>query len=93
MRGVLDRERAQIGVLVSFNEATQPMRTEAASAGFYTSPWGQHLKIPLLTVAELLAGKRIDMPAGGAHMTQVALPPVPEATVHPDQLSLGRMSV
>jgi len=36
-----------------------------------------------------LAGKRIDMPAGGAHMTQVALPPTPEETVHPDQLSLG----
>jgi hypothetical protein len=29
------------------------------------------------------------MPAGGAHMTQVALPPTPEETVHPDQLSLG----
>jgi hypothetical protein len=25
----------------------------------------------------------------GAHMTQVALPPTPEETVHPDQLSLG----
>ena len=89
LRGVLDREQAQIGVLISFNESTQPMRTEAASAGFYSSPWGQHPKIQLLTVAELLSGKRIDMPAGGAHMTQVALPPVPEVTVHPDQLSLG----
>ncbi|MGI8801444.1 MAG: hypothetical protein ACR2KV_04625 [Solirubrobacteraceae bacterium] len=43
----------------------------------------------LLTVAELLAGKKLDMPAGGAHMTQVALPPTPEPTVNPDQLSLG----
>lgn len=68
---------------------TQPMRTEAASAGVYKSPWGQHPKMQLLTIAELLAGKRIDMPAGGAHMTQVALPPTPEETVHPDQLSLG----
>jgi DNA modification methylase len=88
LRGVLDRERAQIGVLISFNEPTQPMRTEAASTGFYTSPWGQHPRIQLLTVAELLAGKRIDMPAGGAHMTQVALPPTPE-DINPDQLSLG----
>ena len=82
-------EQAEIGVLISLREPTQLMRTEAASAGFYTSPWGQHPKIQLLTIAELLAGKRIDMPAGGAHMTQVALPPTPEAAVHPDQLSLG----
>jgi DNA modification methylase len=89
LRGVLDREQAQIGVLISFNEPTQPMRTEAASAGFYASPWGQHPRMQLLTVAELLAGERIDMPAGGAQMTQVALPPTPEEAVHPDQLSLG----
>jgi DNA modification methylase len=89
LRGVLDREQAQIGILISFNEPTQPMRTEAASAGFYSSPWGQHPKIQLFTVAELLAGKRIDMPAGGSQMTQVALPPTPEVTVHPDQLTLG----
>jgi hypothetical protein len=40
-------------------------------------------------MSELLEGKRIDMPAGGAHMTQVALPPTPEVMVNPDQLSLG----
>lgn len=89
LRGVVDREKAEIGVLISFNEPTHPMRAEAASAGFYTSPWGQHPRLQLLTVAELLAGERIDMPAGGAHMTQVALPPTPEELVHPDQLSLG----
>ncbi len=87
--GVLQREQAQIGVLISFKQPTQPMRQEAASAGFYASPWGQHSRLQLLTVAELLAGKRLDMPAGGTHMTQVALPPTPEPLVHPDQLSLG----
>lgn len=88
LRGVLDREKAQIGVLISFAEPTKPMRQEAASAGFYKGAWGQHPKVQLLTVAELLDGKQIDMPAGGAHMTQVALPPTPEV-VHPDQLDLG----
>jgi DNA modification methylase len=87
--GVLQREEAEMGVFISFNESTGPMRTEAASAGFYKSPWGQHPKVQLLTVAELLEGKRIDMPAGGSHMTQVALPPTPEEVVHPDQLGLG----
>jgi site-specific DNA-methyltransferase (adenine-specific) len=82
--GVVQREQAQIGVLISFNVPTQPMRTEAASAGFYESPWGNHPKIQLMTVSDLLAGKKIDMPAGGAHVTQVALPPTPEPTVHPD---------
>jgi len=60
--GVVEREDAQIGVLVSFEEPTGPMRTEAASAGFYDSPWGKHPRIQLITVAELLAGKRIDFP-------------------------------
>jgi hypothetical protein len=88
LRGVLDREQAQIGVLLSLHPPTQPMRQEAASAGFYSSPWGQHPRMQILTVADLLDGRKLDMPAGGAHMTQVALPPAPEA-VNPDQLSLG----
>lgn len=91
LRGVIERENAQLGVLISFNEPTQAMRQEAASVGFYQSPWGQHPRLQLLTVGDLLAGKRVDMPAGGAHMTQVALPPTPEETVHPDQLSLGEL--
>ena len=60
--GVIDREGAQIGVLVSLNEPTGPMRTEAASAGFYESPWGKHPRIQLITVGELFEGKRIDFP-------------------------------
>lgn len=87
--GVIQREQAELGVLISFHEPTQPMRTEAASAGFYQSPWGNHPKIQLVTVGQLLAGHKLDMPAGGAHMTQVALPPTPEPIVHPDQMSLG----
>jgi DNA modification methylase len=63
LRGVLDREEAQIGALISMEEPTQPMRAEAASAGFYDSPWGtKHPRIQLLTVEELLGGKKVDMP-------------------------------
>jgi hypothetical protein len=36
------------------------MRKEAASAGFYTSPWGKHARLQLLTIEELLTGKGID---------------------------------
>lgn len=66
LRGVIEREKAEIGVLITLQEPTQPMRKEAADAGFYTSPWdGTHPRIQILTVAELLAGKRIDMPPTG----------------------------
>ena len=87
--GVINREGAEIGVFIALNEPTQPMRTEAASAGYYQSPYGNHARIQLLTVADLLAGKRIDMPQvrGGAQM-EVALPPTPEE-MHPDQMTLG----
>jgi NACHT-associated inactive restriction endonuclease len=37
LRGVVEREKAQIGVLLSLQAPTKPMRTEAAAAGFYTS--------------------------------------------------------
>jgi DNA modification methylase len=62
LRGVLEREKAEIGVLLSFEEPTRPMRQEAASAGFYESAWGNHPRIQLLTIAELLAGAGIDYP-------------------------------
>jgi cell division FtsZ-interacting protein ZapD len=85
----LAREKAQLGLVLSFNEPTGPMRKEAASAGFYTSLGHSYPRVQLLTVEELLDGKRIDMPAAGPQGTQVALPPTPEGIVHPDQLSLG----
>jgi len=60
--GVLDRENAQIGVLLTLQEPTQPMRSEAASAGFYDSLWGKHPRVQILTIEELLDGHQIDMP-------------------------------
>jgi DNA modification methylase len=64
LRGVIEREQAAIGVLISPQEPTGPMRTEAADAGFYHSPgWnGDYPRIQLRTIAELLAGKGLDVP-------------------------------
>ena len=63
LHGVIDRDRAEIGVLLTFQEPTQPMRAEAASAGFYDSPWGKRYpRLQIITVAELLTGKGVDMP-------------------------------
>ena len=71
LRGVLDREEAQIGVLLSFEQPSSGMRAEAASAGFYDSPWGtRHARLQLLTVEQLLDGKGIDYPSmTGANVT------------------------
>lgn len=62
LEGVVQREDAEIGALISLQEPTKPMRKEAASAGFYESPWGKHPRIQLLTVAELLDGAELDYP-------------------------------
>jgi DNA modification methylase len=68
LRGVIEREQAEIGLLISMREPTRPMREEAVNAGFYRSgsegvgSWGKHPRMQLLTVEELLSGKRIDMP-------------------------------
>lgn len=85
--GVVTREKAAIGVLLSFDEPTKAMRREAASAGFYESPWGKHPKIQLLTVAELLGGKAVDHPrTAGTNITYKQAPsPVRKvAESHPD---------
>jgi len=66
--GVVEREKAAIGVLISLDDPTKPMKVEAASAGFYESGWTaggvpkKHPKIQLITVADLLSGKSVDAP-------------------------------
>jgi len=61
--GVIQRERADMGVFTTMEEPTRAMRKEAANAGFYASPAGtKHSRVQLLTVDDLLAGKKIDMP-------------------------------
>jgi len=67
LRGVIEREGAEIGVFITMQGATQPMRVEAAGAGFYHSPgWGKNYpRLQILTVTDLLAGKGIDMPPLG----------------------------
>jgi DNA modification methylase len=68
--GVLEAQKAEIGVLLSFQEPSAGMRSAAAEAGFYESPWGRHPRIQLRTIRELLDGKGIDYPhVTGANVT------------------------
>lgn len=62
LRGVIEREKAEIGVLICMEKSTRPMIKEATGAGFYDSPWGHHPRLQILNVAELLEGKGIDYP-------------------------------
>ena len=77
LRGVLDREKAAIGILISLQTPTQPMRTEAASAGFYETPGAHEARFPrlqLLTIEQLLAGQRIDYPRFAHDLTFKSAP-------------------
>jgi hypothetical protein len=63
LSGVVQREKAEIGVLISLEEPTRPMRSEAGGAGDYTSPLGgKHPRLQILTIEQLLTGQRIDYP-------------------------------
>ena len=62
LRGVVEREKAAIGALLCLQRPTKAMRTEAASAGSYTSPWGRHPRVQILTIEELFSGVQLDAP-------------------------------
>ena len=65
LKGVLDREKAAIGALITLREPPKPMLTEAAATGFYESKdfSGRYPRLQILTIAELLAGKKLEYPA------------------------------
>lgn len=66
LRGVLEREKAEIGVFLTFEEPTKPMLREAAEAGFYKSgPLDQlvYPRIQILTIQQILDGKQPEYPA------------------------------
>lgn len=54
--GVLDREKAAIGVFLTLQPPTRDMMKEAVSAGFYKSQWGNFARLQILTIEDLLTG-------------------------------------
>ena len=63
LRGVMEREKSEIGVLITLQEPTKAMCVEAASAGFYESEgWGKYPRLQILTIEELFQGKQIQYP-------------------------------
>ena len=85
LAGTLAREGAEMGVFITLEDPTGPMRTEAAAAGTYTSPWdGQaYPKVQILTIADLQADPHKPNPRclqipGGAAGDTVTLPQAPK---------------
>ena len=63
--GVLQREKAAIGLFLTLREPTKPMLQEAAGAGFYVPAYFPDQRFPrlqILTIAELLQGKSAQSP-------------------------------
>ena len=64
LRGTLEREKAEIGVFITFDEPTKPMIKEAAEAGFYKSSDGSTWpRLQILTIQQILDGKQPEYPA------------------------------
>ncbi len=65
LKGVLEREKAPIGALLTLKPPTRPMKEEAAAAGFYEPvhfPGHRFPRLQILTIAEVLGGRELEYP-------------------------------
>ena len=64
LKGVVEREKAALGLFISLDDSTRDMRTEEAGGGFYHSElWQRDFpKIQIRTIADLLADRGFDLP-------------------------------
>lgn len=60
---VTDREKAKMGIFITLESPTDPMKKEALSKEYYESPSGEQFpQIQVLTVKEILEGKKPKLP-------------------------------
>ena len=64
LKGVVEREKAALGLFISLDEPTGPMKSEAATGGFFHSDIWQkdYPKIQIRTISEMLNGQGFDIP-------------------------------
>jgi hypothetical protein len=75
LRGAVEREKAEIGVFICFEEPTKPMIREAAEAGFYTAPDKSiYPKMQILTIQQILDGAQPDYPRFALSVTYKKAP-------------------
>ena len=75
-------------MLTTLEEPTKLKLAEAASAGFYKTPYGDHPRLQILTVEKLLEGQRIDYPPEHARVN-VTFKKAPKARHSSKQLPLS----
>lgn len=51
-----------MGWFITLETPSRPMKKEATEAGFYKTAWGNHPRIQILTVIELLEGVAFSCP-------------------------------
>ena len=67
LKGDVDREKADAGVFITLEKPTKPMIKEAVDAGIFTTPITNKIEFPkiqILTIEELLRGKKLELPQG-----------------------------
>jgi site-specific DNA-methyltransferase (adenine-specific) len=62
LKGVLDREKAPIGVFLTLAAPTHPMIAEAASTGFYELGGRKYPRLQLITIEDALKGEKPAIP-------------------------------
>jgi DNA modification methylase len=62
LKGVLDREKAPIGVFLTLLPPTRPMEAEAASAGFYELEGRRYPRLQIITIEQALGGTKPAIP-------------------------------
>jgi DNA modification methylase len=79
--GVLDREKAEMGAFICFEEPTKPMLREAAEAGIYTSSdRSSYPRVQILTIQQILEGKQ---PAYPIHRADATFKKAPRSRPEP----------
>jgi site-specific DNA-methyltransferase (adenine-specific) len=64
LKGTMERESAALGIFLTLNDPTREMEKESASAGVYESGGRKFLKLQILTAAQVIDGKRPQVPFG-----------------------------
>jgi site-specific DNA-methyltransferase (adenine-specific) len=74
LKGVLEREKAELGAFITLKRPTKDMTKEALSSGYYESEhFGKFPKIQILTIEELLRGEKLKYPAGTSQTFKKAI--------------------
>lgn len=67
LKGDVDREKAEAGVFITLEKPTKPMTQETIDTGSFKTPLTGDVEFPkiqILTIEEILKGKKPDLPAG-----------------------------